>query len=742
MNVKHWYRKCAVAGVVALTALLLPMQSQAQRGGLSGARGNIGGGGGGARPNLGGGGGARPNLGGGGGGRPNLGGGGAAARPNPGNISRPSLSNPGLNARPTQPIARPGGGSNPSLSGISRPNVTAPSRPNVGANRPTTGVNRPIAPGNIGRPDLSRPSLQPPATLPAVRPNLPGQIGGGNRPTLPDRPGIIGGGGNRPTLPDRPGIGGGNRPTLPDRPGIGGGNRPTLPDRPGIGGDRPIVPDRPGIGGGNRPTLPDRPGIGGGNRPTLPDRPGVGGGDRPIFPDRPGLGGGDRPTFPNRPGGDRPGWPERPGGGDRPVFPDRPGIGDRPIRPDRPVFPDRPVIDRPIVDRPNWPNRPDGPIIGGGNNNNNNNNNNNIIINRPNNPNWGWGWGWGWNPGWGGHWNNHRWYHGPWNNHWRSPWYRPAPAFFIGWGLGSWNSRVVYSNPYVIQSTTPSFNYSQPVVINNIVSSDSSATATATAEATAQNEAAMKQFDAGMTAFYEAQFPTALNSFNASLKLLPGDPVVHEMLALTYFALGKYPQSAEILNSLLASAPGMDWTTMSSVYGDIDLYTTQLRALEQYVDANPNNAAAAFVLAYHYLVVGHTDAAIEKLQTVVKLQPKDVTAQRMLGALQRDASARAETKDDGQTTDLVGRWLAKADDVNIELKITDDSQFTWVAKPTGKPPVELAGSLAAEGNMIALETEGQGTMMGRVKSGGDDKFQFIVPGGPPDDMGLTFVRQN
>ncbi|WP_425613695.1 tetratricopeptide repeat protein [Anatilimnocola sp. NA78] len=722
MNVTHWYRKCALGVVIAAITLLPAVELHAQRGGLSGARANIGGGGGGGgggargniggggggRPNVGGGGGARPNVGGGGGGRPNVGG-GAAARPNPGNISRPSLSNPGIGARPTQPIARPtqpiARPSNPALSGVGRPNVNTP---NLGANRPTTGVNRPTMPGNV-----SRPNLQPPTTLPAVRPGGPGLVG--NRPTLPDRPGI--GGGN---------IGGGNRPTLPDRPGIGGGNRPTLPDRPGIGGgDRPTLPDRPGIGGGNRPTLPDRPGIGGGDRPTFPNRPGGPGGvDRPNWPNRPDIGGGDRPTFPNRPGG--------PGGVDRPNWPNRPDIGggDRPNRPDWPNRPDRPIIGGP--NRPNWPNRPDRPIIGGGNNNNNNNN---IIINRPNNPNWGWNSGWG-------HWNNHPWYHGPWGNHWRSPWYRPSSAFFVGWGLGSWNNRVVYSNPYIIQSSPSSFNYSQPVVINNIVSSDASATAEATAEATAQNEAAMKQFDAGLTAFHEGQFPAALNNFNASLKLLPGDPVVHEMLALTYFALGQFPQSAEVLNSLLASSPGMDWTTMSSLYGDIELYTTQLRTLERYVDANPTNAAAAFVLAYHYLVVGHTDAAIEKLQTVVKLQPKDMTAQRMLSALRAaNAPAPAEAAD-GPTTDLVGRWLAKADGTNIELSVSEESQFTWAANTKDKPAVELTGLLFAEGNMVALETEDQGTMTGRVKSAGPDKFQFIVPGGPPDDTGLTFVRQN
>jgi tetratricopeptide (TPR) repeat protein len=311
----------------------------------------------------------------------------------------------------------------------------------------------------------------------------------------------------------------------------------------------------------------------------------------------------------------------------------------------------------------------------------------------------------------------------------------------VGWGLGGWNStQIVYSNPYVVQSTPLPFNYSQPVVINNTVNAE----ATATAEATAQNEAAMQQFDAGMASFKDAQFDQALASFTAAIKAMPGDPVIHEMLALTYFALGRYTQSAEILNSLLASSPGMDWTTMSSLYGDISLYTQQLRALEAHLGKNPNDAAAAFVLAYHYLVAGHNDAALDQLQTVVRLQPKDVTAQRILRSLKPatdTAPAPGDKPDDGPTTDLVGRWLAKAEGVNIELTVTDEFGFTWAAAPKDKPPVELQGTTDIQGDMLALETEDQGTMFGRVKSAGPDKFQFIVPGGPPDDPGLTFVRQ-
>jgi hypothetical protein len=42
--------------------------------------------------------------------------------------------------------------------------------------------------------------------------------------------------------------------------------------------------------------------------------------------------------------------------------------------------------------------------------------------------------------------------------------------------------------------------------------------------------------------------------------------------------------------------------------------------------------------------------------------------------------------------------------------------------------------------MIALENEAQGSMVGRVISGGPDKFTFTLRGMPPDEPGLVFTR--
>ena len=67
------------------------------------------------------------------------------------------------------------------------------------------------------------------------------------------------------------------------------------------------------------------------------------------------------------------------------------------------------------------------------------------------------------------------------------------------------------------------------------------------------------------------------------------------------FAQGKYKEAAAGLYSVLSVGPGWDWTTMCSLYPNVEVYTKQLRALEAAVKQNPQANDARFVLAYHYL---------------------------------------------------------------------------------------------------------------------------------------------
>jgi tetratricopeptide (TPR) repeat protein len=529
-----------------------------------------------------------------------------------------------------------------------------------------------------------------------------------------------------------------------------GGNRPGLGgDRPSIGGNRPgIGGNRPGLGG-NRPDLGGGGGgAGGGNRPVplpgdLGNRPGIGG-------NRPGIGGNRPGDWANRPGnwGDRPGqWANRPGIGGN-----RPGIGNG-----------NNFWNSGNINSGNWNNNFNNINVGGG-----------WGL-----PGYGGGWGYG---GWANHWNSGyinphygSWYNGCWGGNWGSNggWWAPFAVGAATWGLastlGSWGYGYGgggYVNPYyssipaAVVAASP-YDYSQPVVVNNYYpSNDDAAAATATAEAPAQEPVASeadKAFDAALTAFKNGAYAMALGGCDKALKLSPKDSVIHEVRALALFALGRYPEAAATLNAVLAVAPGMDWTTMSGLYGSVDDYTTQLRSLETFCRANPDNAAGYFVLAYHYLVGGHAELAADALRVVVAKQPGDVVAKRLLDAIAppkqeepapaaepakaESTAAAAAQPPAGPETDLVGTWIATSGKDSVELAITEDSKFTWKATPAGQKPVEISGTIETAADAIALESATAGTMTGKVVSKGADAFDFTLSGAPADAKPLEFRRR-
>lgn len=439
-----------------------------------------------------------------------------------------------------------------------------------------------------------------------------------------------------------------------------------------------------------------------------------------------------------------------PGNVGRPGIGDRPGIGNRPG-----IGVNRPGIGTGNINVGNRVN------IGSGN----------FIGNRPSWDSGGWnnpGWGWGGAGGWAGNWHNncirphYGWYNGCWGGgYWGSSWYRPLAWGAVGWGLSSWTSGWGYGssyyNPYYaepVATATVPYDYSQPVVVNNYVSSDADggdASAQAAAEESPETQQATKLFDDGLVRFKAGQYGAALTRFDSALAKLPGDPVVHEVRALTLFAMGQYKPAAAALNSFLSSAPGMDWTTMSSLYGNADDYQTQLRKLEAYCQSHPKDASSHFVYAYHCLVLDEKDAAIDALRVVVANQPKDYTAKRMLDALApaaqpstvpspATAPSVAPADSAAPETDLVGTWRAKAGNTTIDLTITDDSQFTWKATQAGKPVTPLKGQLTTTSDELVLQSADQGSMTGSVSSQGPDHWQFALSGAPPSDPGLSFSR--
>ncbi len=216
---------------------------------------------------------------------------------------------------------------------------------------------------------------------------------------------------------------------------------------------------------------------------------------------------------------------------------------------------------------------------------------------------------------------------------------------------------------------------------------------------------------------------------------------------------------------MLSAGPGWDWTTLSALYPNVDVYTEQLRALEQYAKANPAATEARFLLGENYLTCGYTDAAAAQFKEVVQLNPKDqLSAQLLKGLSTPDTAGPAASSpptapgapaapgqpatpatpadDHGYMVpaSLVGNWTAtRADSATIKLALTSDGKFTWALDQNGKPQ-QFSGTYTVADNLLVLKQGNNPMLVGQVASLAGNHFNFKLAGDNPSDPGLSFVR--
>ncbi|MEX2113162.1 MAG: tetratricopeptide repeat protein, partial [Pirellulales bacterium] len=513
------------------------------------------------------------------------------------------------------------------------------------------------------------------------------------------------------------GFGGGGRPGGGGFGGGGFGGGGARPGSGGFGGGGEFGGGRPGgdFGGGNLGGFGHN---GSFNSPAarpqtfIPSRVGAGG-DR--------FGGGDFQYHANN--------LTRPGGGDRANIGDRTNIGDRANLGDRAN----------IGDRTNIGNRANiGDRTG-------NFNRDNINVNRNN-----------WN---NNHINHDNWYHGNWHGNWNHGWYnRPygwwggagwgfgagwAAASLIPWSWGYWGYDNPYATtPYVIDNTT--VDYGQP-----LASYSASSAPAADDQPAGQTPAdqASAAFGQARQSFAGEDYKAALDSVNQAIALTPDDPVLHEFRALVLFATGNYKDAAAAIYAVLSTGPGWDWTTLASLYPNIDLFTRQLRALESYCKSHPDEADAAFLLAYEYMTMGSTDGAIAELKQVVKVNPKDQLSAQLLASLSAPADAAPPQPEQPAApatpvtaAQLAGDWkFARPDGGAIELDLKGDSTYTWSYAHDGKTDAH-SGKYTVADNLLVLNTDDAPAMVGQVSNLTARGFNFKLAGGSPNDPGLAFTK--
>jgi len=348
---------------------------------------------------------------------------------------------------------------------------------------------------------------------------------------------------------------------------------------------------------------------------------------------------------------------------------------------------------------------------------------------------------WGWrNPYWGGGWGYGGWGMG----------LGMGMGLGLGYGLASWGygsslygmGYMPYSNPYYddyygagagVAMASP-YNYSQPID-----------TVSAAADESVANPAEAL-FDAGRASFKQGNYTDALQQADAALAKLPNDTTLHEFRAICLFALKRYDEAAAALYAVLSVGPGWDWTTLIGLYPDIDTYTVQQRAIENYCGSHSDSASARFVLAYHYLTQGYTDAAVNVLKQLVTLKPGDALSAKLLRQLDpsRDA-ATAAAPTPAETTppqgaEITGTWTAQpATDTAIALAIQPGGDFTWQVTKKGQTQ-QLAGKSTFGQGILTLAQDKGPALVGRVDWKDANHMNFRIVGDGPEDPGLSFSK--
>jgi tetratricopeptide (TPR) repeat protein len=299
----------------------------------------------------------------------------------------------------------------------------------------------------------------------------------------------------------------------------------------------------------------------------------------------------------------------------------------------------------------------------------------------------------------------------------------------------------VYSNPYyvAVEGQPVIVDYSQPVIVQGGAEAEQEV-----------SSAGQEAFERAREAFSAGNYKQAIEEINQAIAEIPSDPDLHYFRAQALFADGQFEQAAIATHATMATTPGWSWETLSALYPDSDVYTQQLRALETYVEQNSTSAAAHFLLAYHYLMLGATEDAAAVLARVVELQPKDELSAEMLKALtgqeqpepsagapeQSPTSAAASTVD----AKAVGTWKANRDDgTSFELALQADGSFSWSFTRAGRTQ-GFDGRWGLEDDVLMLDLDDGAAMIARLRWDGEDRFKFELIDGEPDDPGLDFSK--
>ena len=105
------------------------------------------------------------------------------------------------------------------------------------------------------------------------------------------------------------------------------------------------------------------------------------------------------------------------------------------------------------------------------------------------------------------------------------------------------------------------------------------------------------------------------------------------LMAQTLFALGQYDDAAGATQAGMQMLPEDKWGVVianyTQLYGNVQDYTDQLKALEKARDAKQDSPALHFLAGFHFGYLGYPKHAVKELDKTLTLAPKDLGARKV-----------------------------------------------------------------------------------------------------------------
>ncbi|MFQ5732987.1 MAG: tetratricopeptide repeat protein, partial [Planctomycetaceae bacterium] len=217
--------------------------------------------------------------------------------------------------------------------------------------------------------------------------------------------------------------------------------------------------------------------------------------------------------------------------------------------------------------------------------------------------------------------------------------------------------------------------------------------------------------------------------------------------------------------------------TLRSFYPSKATYTAHLRALEAYRSKNKRDAASRFLLGYHYMMLGHSDAAAGELLIAVELEPRDKLSAELLAAISKKTGkpykpkvalgsggrvppklpselppvpplpednrpAAAKKPVAGPAAAFTGSWKStQPDGTAVTLKLLPGGKFRWTAAKGGRSTTLQGTFTLVKDHLKLTSSRGGQVLEGELLSQSKNAFQWKLKFQDADAAGLTFKRQ-